>query len=131
MMDIKSILKTASDKIKEAIEKKDIPLADAFAQMDSDIEEAEKAYGEKFFPDEGEQISPDEFYLSQLGFKDVTPSFDEIKAKYEALILKYNPANFEGDEKKQIKAAQKIQTINKAYNYFEAQQAEKDETESE
>ena len=128
-MDIKSILKAAADKIKETVEKKDIPLADAFAQMDSDIEEAEKAYGENFFPEEGEQISLDEFYLKQLEFKEGVPSFEDIKERYELLILQYNPANYVGDEKKQIRAAQKIQTINKAYNYFEAKQAEKEEIE--
>lgn len=131
MMDIKNILKAASDKIKEAVEKKDIPLADAFAQMDADIEEAEKAFGGNFFPDDGEAISPEEFYLRQLGFKEGTPSFDEIKAKHEELVLKYNPANFEGDVEKQLKAAKKIKAVNIAYNYFESKKAENNEHESE
>ena len=131
MVDIKSILKLATDKIKEVVEKKDIPLADAFAQMDADIEEAEKAYGEKFFPDDGEPISPDDFYLKQLGFKSGRPSFEDIKARYEMLVLKFNPANFEGDEEKQVKAAKKIESINNAYNYFETQNSEKNKSESE
>lgn len=131
MVDINSILKAAADKLKDVTARKDIPLADAFSQMDADLEAAEQAVGGNFFPDDGKPISPEEVYLGQLGFKDENPSFDDIKARYEKLIVKFNPANFEGDEKKQIKAAKKIAEINDAYNYFQAKEAEKNERERE
>lgn len=120
---IKHLLKGAVDKIKSAVEKPDIPLADAFAQMDAELEEAEKAYGKDLFPQEEEQVSLDEHYLKVLGFKE-RPSFDEIKAHYEALIKKFNPENFADDQVKQTKALKRIDLVNKAYTYFERQYTE-------
>ena len=127
MKDIKDILKDAVDKIKSAVEKEDIPLKDAYAQMDADLEEAEKAYGKPLFPQDDEQISLDEHYLKILGFKEYDKSFDDIKARYEELLNKFNPENFEGDEAKQIKAAKKITLINQAYEYFEHKYTEESE----
>lgn len=119
MKDIKNMLKGAVDKIKSAVEKEDIPLSEAYAQMDAELEEAEKAYGKPLFPTDDEQIPLDEHYLKILGFKDSTiPDFETIKARYEELLEKYNPDKFEEDETKQIKAAKKIFMINSAYDYF-------------
>lgn len=125
--DIKDIFKSAVDKIKSAVEKEDIPLKDAYAQMDKDLEEAERAFGKPLFPQDDDQISLDEYHLKVLGFKDGIPDFDEIKARYEELVKKYNPENFAGNEEKQIKAAKKIDLINKAYNYFEEQSTESEQ----
>ena len=50
MRDLKDMLKGAVDKIKSTVEKADIPLSEAYAQMDKDIEEAEAAYGKHYFP---------------------------------------------------------------------------------
>ncbi len=119
MKDIKNLLKDAVDKIKSAVEKEDIPLAEAYAQMDADLEEAEKAYGKPLFPTDDEQISVDEHYMKILGFKDDAElTLDDIRARYESLLEKYNPENFADDKEKQIKAAKKISMINKAYEYF-------------
>ena len=127
MRDIKSILKGTVDKIKSAMEKEDIPLADAFAQMDADLEEAEKAYGKPLFPTDDEQIPLDDHYLKVLGFKEEqNPSIDDIKAKYEELLNKYNPDNFANDTEKQTKAAKKIAMINSAYDYFVEKQKERE-----
>ena len=128
MKDIKNMIKGAVDKIKSAVEKEDIPLAEAYAQMDADLEEAEKAYGKPLFPTDDEQIPLNEHYLKVLGFKDTTePSFEEIKAKYERLSEKYNPENFEDDEAKQKKAAKKLFMINSAYDYFLAKYKEREQ----
>lgn len=119
MNDIKNLLKGAVDKIKSAVEKEDIPLAEAYAQMDADLEEAEKAYGKPLFPTDDEQIPLDEHYLKVLGFKDNQEyTFEDIKAQYEKLLEKYNPENFEDDKEKQTKAAKRIVMINSAYEYF-------------
>ena len=118
MKDIKDLFKTAVDKIKTVVEKEDIPLADAYAQMDAELEEAEKAYGKPLFPDDGNRISIEEHYLKLFGF-DSKVSFDEIKARHEELVKKFNPENFVGDEEKQKKALSKIEKINKVYQYFE------------
>ena len=125
---IKSLIKGAVDKIKSAVEKPDIPLADAYAQMDAELEEAEKAYGKSLFPEEDEQVSLDEHYLKVLGFKE-KPSFDEIKAHYEALVKKFNPENFANDKVKQTKALKRIDLVNKAYAYFEKQYSDNTEEE--
>ncbi len=127
MKDIKDILKDAVDKIKSAVEKEDIPLKDAYAQMDADLEAAEKAYGKPLFPTDDEQIPLDEHYLKTLGFKDNDISFDAIKARYEELLNKYNPENFAGDEEKQKKAVKRIDMINQAYQYFEHKHTEESE----
>lgn len=121
--DVKNILKGAVDKIKSAVEKQDIPLAEAYAQMDAELEEAERAYGAPFFPADDEKLTLDEHYLRILGFKTL-PDFEEIKAHYEALIKKFNPENFADDKDKQMKAVKKIDMINQAYNYFEEKYAE-------
>lgn len=120
---IKHLLKGAVDKIKSAVEKPDIPLADAYAQMDAELEEAEKAYGKDLFPKEEKQVSLEEHYLKVLGF-DARPTFDEIKAHYEALVKKFNPENFAEDKIKQTKALKRIDLLNKAYAYFEQQYTE-------
>lgn len=120
---IKHLIKGAVDKIKSAVEKPDIPLADAYAQMDAELEEAEKAYGKDLFPQEEQQVSLEEHYLKVLGFKE-RPSFDEIKAHYELLIKKFNPENFADDQVKQTKALKRIDLVNKAYTYFERQYSE-------
>lgn len=119
MKDLKDILKTAVDKIKSTVEKEDIPLKDAFAEMDRELEEAEAAYGKPLFPDDGEKISIDEHYMKLLGFKsEENVGFDEIKAHYETLMKKFAPENFADDKKK--KAAEKrIGMIKQAYQYFE------------
>ncbi len=124
MKDIRNILKHAVDKIKSAVEKEDIPLKEAYAQMDADIEEAEKAYGKPLFPTDDEKISLDEHYLKILGFDNTEHSFDEIKERYEKLVEKYNPENYTGNEEKQLKAADKLDLINKAYQYFEYKNTE-------
>lgn len=118
MNDIKQIFKGAVDKIKSAVEKTDIPLAEAYAQMDAELEEAEKAYGKPLFPEDDEKISLDEHYLKILGFKEL-PAFEEIKAHYEALIKKFDPENFGDDEENQLKAVKKTDLVKQAYNYFE------------
>lgn len=127
MKDIKDILKDAVDKIKSAVEKEDIPLKDAYAQMDADLEEAEKAYGKPLFPTDDEQIPLDEHYLKTLGYKDNDISFEAIRARYEELLNKYNPENFAGDEEKQKKAVKRIDMINQAYQYFERKHTEESE----
>lgn len=127
MKDIKDILKGAVDKIKSAVEKEDIPLKDAYAQMDADLEEAEKAYGKPLFPQDDEQVPLDEHYLKILGFKSDDASFDNIKARYEELLNKYNPENFAEDKEKQMKAVKKINLINQAYQYFEHKYTEESE----
>lgn len=123
--ELKKFLKGTVDKIKSVVEKEDIPLVDAYEMMDKELEEAEKAYGKKLFPDD-EKLSADEYYLKVLGFKEF-PGFDGIKASYEELVKKFNPENFAGDEAKQIKAAKKIDLLNKAYNYFEEQNSEREQ----
>lgn len=127
MKDIKNILKGAVDKIKSAVEKEDIPLKDAYAQMDAELAEAEKAYGKPLFPQDDEQVPMDEHYLKILGFSEAPQSFDDIKARYEELVGKYNPDNFEGNEEKQLKAAEKVDMINKAYQYFEYKNSESEQ----
>ena len=57
MKDIKNLFKKAADKIKSAVEKKDIPVADAFAQMDADLAEAEKDFEYKFDENAENRIS--------------------------------------------------------------------------
>ena len=105
MKDLKNILKTAVDKIKSTVEKEDIPLKDAFEEMDRELEEAEAAYGKPLFPDDGEKISIDEHYMKLLGFKsEENVDFDEIKAHYETLMKKFAPENFADDEKKKAAA---------------------------
>ena len=44
MRDLKDMLKGAVDKIKSTVEKEDIPLSEAYAQMDKDIEIIMKDY---------------------------------------------------------------------------------------
>lgn len=127
MKDIKELLQGAVDKIKSTVEKQDIPLAEAYAQMEAELDEAEKAYGEPFFPTTDENISIDEHYLKVLGFNNVTPNFEEIKAHYEALINKFNPENFAEDEEKYQKALKRTDLIKKAYNYFEEKYSESEQ----
>ncbi|MGN0018141.1 MAG: hypothetical protein ACI37S_03775 [Candidatus Gastranaerophilaceae bacterium] len=124
MKDIKNLFKKAADKIKSAVEKKDIPVADAFAQMDADLAEAEKDFEYKFDENAENRISIEEFYLNILGFKSM-PSFDDIKARFEELVTKYNPKNFENDKEKQFSAAKKIDALNKAYSYFAEEENKK------
>ena len=45
MRDLKDMLKGAVDKIKSTVEKEDIPLSEAYAQMDKDIEDVEPGDG--------------------------------------------------------------------------------------
>ena len=56
MKDLKDLLKTAVDKIKSTVEKEDIPLKDAFDEMDRELEAAEAAYGKALFKNIGLQI---------------------------------------------------------------------------
>ena len=131
MKDLKDLLKTAVDKIKSTVEKEDIPLKDAFEEMDRELEEAEAAYGKPLFPDDGEKISIDEHYLKILGFKsEENVGFEDIKSHYEALMHKFNPENFADDEKKKSVAEKRVDMIKKAYQYFEnkhnAQQEEEE-----
>ena len=116
MRDLKDMLKGAVDKIKSTVEKEDIPLSEAYAQMDKDIEEAEAAYGKPLFPSDDEQIPLNEYYLKLLGFKEEA-NFDEIKNHYERLLQKFNPDNFE--DKKKAMAEKRIKLINEAFQYFE------------
>lgn len=116
MRDLKDMLKGAVDKIKSTVEKEDIPLSEAYAQMDKDIEEAEAAYGKPLFPSDDEQIPLNEYYLKLLGFKEEA-NFDEIKNHYERLLQKFNPDNFE--DKKKVMAEKRIKLINEAFQYFE------------
>lgn len=120
MKDLKDLLKTAVDKIKSTVEKEDIPLKDAFAEMDRELEEAEAAYGKPLFPDDGDRISIDEHYLKILGFKsEENVGFEDIKSHYDTLINKFNPENFVGDEKKKASAQKRVDMIKQAYQYFE------------
>lgn len=131
MKDLKNLLKTAVDKIKSTVEKEDIPLKDAFAQMDRELEEAEAAYGKPLFPDDGERISLDEHYLKVLGFKsDEDINFEDIKSHYETLMNKFNPENFANDEKKKASAEKRIGMIKQAYQYFENKHNEQQEEEN-
>ena len=123
-MDIKDLFKGAVEKIKSTVEKEDIPLKDAYAQMDAELEEAEKAYGKPLFPQDDEKISLDEHYLKILGFEVKPDSFDEIKARYEKLVVKYNPDNFNSDENKKLKAVKRLDMVNQAYQYFESKNTE-------
>ncbi|MGN1125456.1 MAG: J domain-containing protein [Candidatus Gastranaerophilaceae bacterium] len=122
MKDIKKLLKsavnTAVDKIKSVTEKEEIPLSEAFEQMDKELEEAIKAYGKPLFPEEDEAYSPEEYYLKILGFEEI-PTLDNLKSRYEKLLLKLNPENFADNPKKQTAAVKRIDNINKAYKYFE------------
>ena len=118
MKNIKDLFKTAVDKIKTVVEKEDIPLADAYAQMDAELEEAIEKATDEIIDNDGDRISIEEHYLKLFGF-DSKVSFDEIKARHEELVKKFNPENFVGDEEKQKKALSKIEKINKAYQYFE------------
>lgn len=127
MKDIKDLLNGAVDKIKTLTEKEDIPLKDAYAQMDADLEEAEKAYGKPLFPQDDEQIPLDEHYLKILGFKDEKPSMGAIKEHYEKLLNKYNPDNFSDDEEKKTKAEKKVKLIKTAYHYFENKRTESEQ----
>lgn len=122
MRDLKDILKGAVDKIKSTVEKEDIPLSEAYAQMDKDIEEAEAAYGKPLFPSDDEQIPLNEYYLKLLGFKEEA-NFDEIKNHYERLLQKFNPDNFE--DKKKAMAEKRIKLINEAFQYFEEKEKNK------
>lgn len=129
MKDLKDIFKTAVDKIKSTVEKEDIPLKDAFEEMDRELEEAEAAYGKPLFPDDGEKISIDEHYMKLLGFKsEENVDFDEIKAHYETLMKKFAPENF-ADEKKKAAAEKRISMIKQAYQYFENKHATQQEEE--
>lgn len=128
MKDIKNLFKTAVDKIKTVVEKEEIPLEDAFAQMDAEIEEAEKAYGKPLFPEDENRISLDEHYLKVLGFSSGA-TIEEIKARHEELVKKLNPENFASDESKQKKALARLELVNKAYNYFENKYADNNEEE--
>ena len=116
------MLKGAVDKIKSTVEKEDIPLSEAYAQMDKDIEEAEAAYGKPLFPSDDEQIPLNEYYLKLLGFKEEA-NFDEIKNHYERLLQKFNPDNFE--DKKKAMAEKRIKLINEAFQYFEEKEKNK------
>ena len=130
MKDLKDLLKTAVDKIKSTVEKEDIPLKDAFEEMDRELEEAEAAYGKPLFPDDGEKISIDEHYLKILGFKsEENVGFEDIKSHYEALMHKFNPENFADDEKKKSVAEKRVDMIKKAYQYFEDKHNAKQEEE--
>lgn len=130
MKDLKNILKTAVDKIKSTVEKEDIPLKDAFEEMDRELEEAEAAYGKPLFPDDGEKISIDEHYMKLLGFKsEENVDFDEIKTHYETLMKKFAPENFTDDEKKKAAAEKRISMIKQAYQYFENKHATQQEEE--
>lgn len=122
MRDLKDMLKGAVDKIKSTVEKEDIPLSEAYAQMDKDIEEAEAAYGKPLFPSDDEQIPLNEYYLKLLGFKEEA-NFDEIKNHYERLLQKFNPDNFE--DKKKVMAEKRIKLINEAFQYFEEKEKNK------
>ena len=122
MRDLKDMLKGAVDKIKSTVEKEDIPLSEAYAQMDKDIEEAEAAYGKPLFPSDDEQIPLNEYYLKLLGFKEEA-KFDEIKNHYERLLQKFNPDNFE--DKKKAMAEKRIKLINEAFQYFEEKEKNK------
>jgi preprotein translocase subunit Sec63 len=122
MRDLKDMLKGAVDKIKSTVEKEDIPLSEAYAQMDKDIEEAEAAYGKPLFPSDDEQIPLNEYYLKLLGFKEEA-NFDEIKNHYERLLQKFNPDNFE--DKKKAMAEKRIKLINEAFQYFEEKEKNK------
>ena len=131
MKDLKDLLKTAVDKIKSTVEKEDIPLKDAFDEMDRELEAAEAAYGKPLFPDDGERISIDEHYLKILGFKsEENVGIEDIKSHYEVLIKKFNPENFADDEKKKASAERHIDMLKQAYQYFEdkfSKQQEEDE----
>lgn len=116
MKNLKNILKFTTDKIKSVIDKPDIPVGEAFAQMDADIAEAEKDFDDKFDETENTRISIEEFYLNILEFSS-KPSAEELKIRFEELITKNNPQNFESDNDK-FSAAKKIDMINKAYSYF-------------
>lgn len=130
MKDLKNLLKTAVDKIKSTVEKEDIPLKDAFEEMDRELEEAEAAYGKPLFPNDGEKISIDEHYLKILGFKsEENICFEDIKSHYEALMHKFNPENFADDEKKKSVAEKRVDMIKKAYQYFEDKHNVKQEEE--
>ena len=122
MRDLKDMLKGAVDKIKSTVEKEDIPLSEAYAQMDKDIEEAEAPYGKPLFPSDDEQIPLNEYYLKLLGFKEEA-NFDEIKNHYERLLQKFNPDNFE--DKKKAMAEKRIKLINEAFQYFEEKEKNK------
>lgn len=126
-MDIKNLLKDAVEKIKSTVEKEDIPLKDAYAQMDAELEEAEKAYGKPLFPQDDEKKLPDEHYLKILGFETAPESFDIIKSHYEKLVAKFNPDNFD-DEDKKMNAVKKLDMINQAYEYFEYKNTEESES---
>ena len=128
MRDIKDMLKGAVDKIKSTVEKEDIPLSEAYAQMDKDIEEAESAYGKPLFPSEDEQIPLNEYYLKLLGFKEEA-SFDEIKNHYERLLQKFNPDNYEDNKKES--AEKKIKLVKEAFQYFEEREKNKQQEEQE
>lgn len=128
MRDIKDILKGAVEKIKSTVEKEDIPLSEAYAQMDKDIEDAEAAYGKPLFPSDDEQIPLNEYYLKLLGFKEEA-SFDEIKNHYERLLQKFNPDNYEDDKKEMAK--KKIKLVKEAFQYFEEIEKNKQQKEQE
>lgn len=128
MRDIKDILKGAVEKFKSTVEKEDIPLSEAYAQMDKDIEDAEAAYGKPLFPSDDEQIPLNEYYLKLLGFKEEA-SFDEIKNHYERLLQKFNPDNYEDDKKEMAK--KKIKLVKEAFQYFEEIEKNKQQKEQE
>ena len=96
--------------------KKEISTKDAFALMNKELEEAEKAYGKQIFP-EDKVLSPEEVHYQALKLKAGTP-FEKIKEQYAKLKNKYNPELFKDNETKYEKAKELDARVEFAYCYF-------------
>lgn len=105
--DIKNIIKG---------DNKEISTKDAFALMNKELEEAEKAYGKDIFPKEN-NLSAEEVHYRALNLKDGAP-FEKIQEHYAKLKKKYNPELFESNKEKYEKAKELDARVEIAFQYF-------------
>lgn len=96
--------------------KKEISTKDAFELMNKELEDAEKAYGKKIFPEEN-TLTPEEVHYRALKLKAGAP-FEKIQEQYAKLKNKYNPELFKDNEKKYEKAKELDARAEFAFQYF-------------
>lgn len=96
--------------------KKEFSTKEAFALMNKELEEAEKAYGKNIFPEDN-VLSPEDVHYQALKLKAGAP-FEKIQAQYAKLKNKYNPELFKNNETKFKKAKELDARVEFAYSYF-------------
>ena len=110
---MKNILNDIKSMIKG---EKEISTKDAFALMNKELEEAEKAYGKEIFPNE-KVLSPEEVHYRALKLKSGAP-FEKIQERYAKLKKKYNPDLYKDNETKFEKSKELDARVEFAYSYF-------------